>query len=45
LEDMGVDGRITSEWILGKYRGKEWTGCLWLSIGKSGGYCEYGNVP
>jgi hypothetical protein len=26
-EDLGVDGRIILEWILGKYGGKVWTVC------------------
>jgi hypothetical protein len=26
LEDLGVDGKIILEWILGKYSGKLWTG-------------------
>jgi hypothetical protein len=30
LEDQGVDGRIILEWILGKYGGRLWTGCMWL---------------
>jgi hypothetical protein len=35
-EDLSVDGRIL-ECILEKYGGKVWTGCIWLSIGNSGG--------
>jgi hypothetical protein len=27
-KDLGVDGNITLEWILGKYGGKLWTGCI-----------------
>jgi hypothetical protein len=27
-EDLGVDGRIILEWILGKYGGKVWTGFI-----------------
>jgi hypothetical protein len=34
-EDLGVDGRIILEWILRKYGGKLWTGCIWLRIGTS----------
>jgi hypothetical protein len=34
-EDLGVDGRIILEWILGKGGGKEWTGFMWLRIGTS----------
>jgi len=37
LEDVGVDGKIILERILGKYGGKVWTGCIWLRIGTSGG--------
>jgi hypothetical protein len=36
-EDLGVDGRIILEWILGKLGGKMWTGCIWIRIGTSGG--------
>jgi hypothetical protein len=35
-EDLGVDERIMSEWILGKEAGKVWTGCIWLRIGTGG---------
>jgi hypothetical protein len=35
VEDLVVDGRIISEWSLGKYGGKVWTGCFWLRIGTS----------
>jgi len=34
-EDLGVDGRIILEWILGKYGGRVWTGLIWLRIGAS----------
>jgi hypothetical protein len=37
LEDLGVDRKITVEWILGKQGGRLWTGCIWLRIGTSGG--------
>jgi hypothetical protein len=37
LDDLGVDGRIIREWILGKSRGRVWTGFIWLRIGTSGG--------
>jgi hypothetical protein len=30
LEDLGVDGKIILEWILGKYDGKFWSGYSWL---------------
>jgi len=36
-EDLGVDGRIILERILGKHGGEVWTGCMRLSIGASGG--------
>jgi hypothetical protein len=36
-EDLGVDGMIILEWILGTSFGKVWTGCAWLMIGTSGG--------
>jgi hypothetical protein len=36
-EDLGVDGRIILEWILGKYVGKVCTGCIWSRVGASGG--------
>jgi hypothetical protein len=36
-QDLGVDGRITSELILGKYGGKLWAGFVWLRRGISGG--------
>jgi hypothetical protein len=35
-EDLGVDGRIILEWILGKYGEKVWDGCIWIRIGTSG---------
>jgi len=36
-EDLGVDGKIILEWILGKQGGKVWTGLIWLRLGTSGG--------
>jgi hypothetical protein len=36
-EDIGVGRRTILEWILGKQRGKVWTGFIWLRIGSSGG--------
>jgi hypothetical protein len=36
-EDVGVDGRIILEWILGKYVGRLWNGFIWLRISASGG--------
>jgi hypothetical protein len=35
-EELGVDGRIILEEILGKEGGKVWTGCIWLRIGING---------
>jgi ribosomal protein S26 len=32
-EDVGVDGKIISEWILGKLSGKVWTGCMKVRTG------------
>jgi hypothetical protein len=34
---LGVDRKITLEWILGKLGGKLWTGCNWLRIETKGG--------
>jgi hypothetical protein len=36
-EDLGIDGKIILELILGKQGGKVWTGCIWLRIGTSSG--------
>jgi len=36
-EDLGTDCKITLEWILEKYGGKEWTGFIWLRIRTSDG--------
>jgi hypothetical protein len=36
-EELGVDGRIILEWILGKYCGKLWTRFIWLRIVTGGG--------
>jgi hypothetical protein len=38
LQDLGTDGKIILQWILGKYGGKVWTGCIWLRLGTSGGF-------
>jgi len=27
-EELDINGKITLEWILGKYRGKMWTGFI-----------------
>jgi hypothetical protein len=37
LEDVGMNGKIILEWILGKYDGEIWIGFIWLRIGTSGG--------
>jgi hypothetical protein len=37
LEDLGKDGKIILEWILGKLDGKMLIGCIWLRTGTSGG--------
>jgi hypothetical protein len=36
LEDLGIDGKIMLECILGKQGGRMWTGFIWLRIGASG---------
>jgi len=36
--DLGVDGRILLECVLGKYDGNVWTEFVWLRIGSSGGF-------
>jgi len=28
LEELGLDGKMILEWILGKRSGKVWTGCI-----------------
>jgi hypothetical protein len=37
LEDLGVDGRILSKWILKKYCLRLWSGLNWFKIWASGG--------
>jgi hypothetical protein len=37
LKDQGVDGRMGSEWILGRLAGGVWIGSSWLRIGTGGG--------
>jgi hypothetical protein len=34
LEDLGVDGKVILEWIVGT--GLDWTEFIWLRIGPSG---------
>jgi len=36
-EDLGVDGKIILEWILGKLGKKACTGFIWLRMGTSDG--------
>jgi hypothetical protein len=36
LEDQGVDGRMGSEWILGRLAGRVYIGSRWLRIGAGG---------
>jgi hypothetical protein len=36
-EDLGVYGRIILKYILEKWCGKLWIGCIWLRIETSGG--------
>jgi hypothetical protein len=37
LEELGVDGRIILELILGKQDGKVWTEFIWLRVGTING--------
>jgi hypothetical protein len=37
LGELGVDGRITLDWILGKQRGRVRIGCVCLRVGTSAG--------
>jgi hypothetical protein len=37
LEDQGVDGRMESEWILGRLAGGVYSESIWLRIGTGGG--------
>jgi hypothetical protein len=36
-EDQGVDGKMGSEWILGRLTWGVWTGFNWLRTGTGGG--------
>jgi len=36
-DDLGVNGKIILEWILGTGYEKVWTGCIWLEFGTRGG--------
>jgi hypothetical protein len=43
-EDLGRDGKIILEWILGKQGGKGWNEFIWLKTGEPVvGPCEHGN--
>jgi hypothetical protein len=37
FEDLGIDGRTRSGWVLNKSSGKVWADFIWLRIGTSGG--------
>jgi len=37
FEDLDVDGRDVTEWVLEREDGKVWIGFIWLRIGTSGG--------
>jgi hypothetical protein len=37
-KDLGVDGKIIFEWMLGKEGGKVRTGFIWLRTGTSAGF-------
>jgi hypothetical protein len=43
-EDQGVDGRMESEWMLGKLVWGVWIGFDWLRLGTAG-CCECGGEP
>jgi hypothetical protein len=37
FENLGVDGKIILELILGKWNGRVWIGCIYFRIRTSGG--------
>jgi hypothetical protein len=37
VKDQGVDGRMVSEWILGRLAGGVYSGSIWLRLGTGGG--------
>jgi len=43
MEDLGIDGKTISEWILGKKGGKVWIRFIWLMTGLVNGSCEHSN--
>jgi hypothetical protein len=32
FEDLGIDGKIVLEWLLGEKCGKVWIGFIWLRV-------------
>jgi len=44
-EDLGLDGRITLRWTLGRKGSMGRTGFSWLRIQSGGGFCEHCNEP
>jgi len=36
-KEASLDGRIILKWILRKYDGKGWTGCIWITVETSDG--------
>jgi hypothetical protein len=45
LEGQGVDGRVGSEWILGRLAGKCRLDSVGSGQGPVAGFCEYGDEP
>jgi len=41
--DLGVDGKIILEWILGTLGGKMWVAFIWLRRGSVRGPCDHVN--
>jgi hypothetical protein len=37
LDDLGTDGGMVLEWILGRWGGRVWTEFIWLRVGTGGG--------
>jgi len=37
MECLGIRYRVTLQHILMKYKGRMWTGCIWLSMAAHGG--------
>jgi hypothetical protein len=42
-EELGADGRIVLEWILGKQDGRIWIRFIWLRTETGGSSCEHGD--